>query len=934
MASVLPFRFFPFSENNAVLILTENQSLCFRGKIWVRVISGAIRIWGRILRASPKHIPLLSQFRASSMVIDAVSPDIICGTDPMQQLSLDACAECVEVPLCGCEPEEPPLGSEKEAVDFAIACETSLAAQGIIAHATLFVSCFCDAIQDALYSEAFMDAPRTRRAYEYALNYREQQMEIESKRATKKAQREEEKRLARKKREQERLQEANTDVNVKGKEEKRLTREKREQERLQEAGENANTDADGNADGKREEEKRPTRERKVQEEREREEQGRLQGEGERENANVDVKGEEESGAMDVVDSDPEPADPLASPPLSPLGPSDSDEPLTASLTASPSPLPSQPSSDVEDAPRASPEPPPKGGKAKAAALLAAKKARNEESIWFYEEGCPVPGMFLVRVFSEHVRPQRIPDPWRPAISQTIATLLRNATQPRTERESETCNACLVLGEKGAGKSTLVRYIANALLNYLPRVALIDVDPGQPELSVPGTISLHLLDTQKLLLNPSWMQLMPPHRAYYTGSASPGDDPRRYARAVRCLIRTYVELETESPGLPLIVNTHSWMQGMGAVLLCDLVGTLPAHTHLAILPQAKFPAHPNLVTHPAGKNDQGDSQEGTQERADEVQFEPSESVAYVEPLSYLRDAALPTTNGYRRIPSRHKPVTHFLAMEDAPRQHSYISPLHLRTLRWLAYFRGWTAMSVPRPAPIEFTSSDFAVPTTQTLASRPPWVVPCASLSVSFSRTPPPHLSLLALNASYVGLCTAEQHEAWADELFLSHHREEEIAEKRAGGGEEEQKRKHKKKKEAELEMELGEMRSCPVQFGMERKSGRESMPLSPCLGVGLVRSVDAANKELYLLTPHEGALFDAGNAYPGPPIQRGPSRFAGVTQLQHTPWNAIPSEFFTQHTVGESPYAQHEHESVNMPGGRPMKGRKGLIRMGFVGKRR
>lgn len=48
------------------------------------------------------------------------------------------------------------------------------------------------------------------------------------------------------------------------------------------------------------------------------------------------------------------------------------------------------------------------------------------------------------------------------------------------------------GPADVGKSTLCRYLVNYLLNRWPIVCYIDLDVGQREFTVPGTVSLHLL----------------------------------------------------------------------------------------------------------------------------------------------------------------------------------------------------------------------------------------------------------------------------------------------------------------------------------------------------------------------------------------------------------------------------------------------------------
>lgn len=46
------------------------------------------------------------------------------------------------------------------------------------------------------------------------------------------------------------------------------------------------------------------------------------------------------------------------------------------------------------------------------------------------------------------------------------------------------------GGKGVGKSTFLRYAINRLLTKYEKIRVVDLDPGQPEFTVPGCVSVH------------------------------------------------------------------------------------------------------------------------------------------------------------------------------------------------------------------------------------------------------------------------------------------------------------------------------------------------------------------------------------------------------------------------------------------------------------
>ncbi|BGP17901.1 hypothetical protein JCM10213_005358 [Rhodosporidiobolus nylandii] len=170
---------------------------------------------------------------------------------------------------------------------------------------------------------------------------------------------------------------------------------------------------------------------------------------------------------------------------------------------------------------------------------------------------------------------------------------------------------LVEGPKRVGKSTVARMAVNALLDRYESVAYLDTDLGQPELTAPGFLSLHIL--RRPLFGPSFTHLALPLSSHYLGSLSPASDPAGYVAAAQALLETYA-LEVEYPlveeerergfGLaarrrgrnrfareededegeaedkarahrkirervPLVVNTQGWVKGLGADLLAKL-----------------------------------------------------------------------------------------------------------------------------------------------------------------------------------------------------------------------------------------------------------------------------------------------------------------------------------------------------------------------------
>lgn len=66
---------------------------------------------------------------------------------------------------------------------------------------------------------------------------------------------------------------------------------------------------------------------------------------------------------------------------------------------------------------------------------------------------------------------------------------------------------ILCGGKGVGKSTLLRYLINNLLVRFEAVKVIDLDPGQPEFTVPGCVSMCVV--HKPVFGPSFTHMLKP-----------------------------------------------------------------------------------------------------------------------------------------------------------------------------------------------------------------------------------------------------------------------------------------------------------------------------------------------------------------------------------------------------------------------------------------
>ncbi|CAH0019134.1 unnamed protein product [Clonostachys rhizophaga] len=141
---------------------------------------------------------------------------------------------------------------------------------------------------------------------------------------------------------------------------------------------------------------------------------------------------------------------------------------------------------------------------------------------------------------------------------------------------QTSYTTLVCGPKSTGKSTFSRLLTNRLLTRSSRsvpsgVAILDLDPGQPEYAVPGTLSLvHV--TKPNLSAPFSHSCFENEgakviRCHALAAVSPASDPDLYRE---CAFNLHDEYLSKLQNLPLIINTPGWVLGTGLQLLEDII----------------------------------------------------------------------------------------------------------------------------------------------------------------------------------------------------------------------------------------------------------------------------------------------------------------------------------------------------------------------------
>ena len=184
---------------------------------------------------------------------------------------------------------------------------------------------------------------------------------------------------------------------------------------------------------------------------------------------------------------------------------------------------------------------------------------------------------LQRSFDDvHQRPLRsldLPQDWQALINRIILNQSSNGP-----------SEVLVCGPKGSGKSTFCRWLSNALLS-LPRsqcetggvkkcILLLDLDPGQPEFSAPGEVTLLELRSWNLGVPFTHPTASPCNgevvRGHYIGSISPKENSEYYLKAALDLLRASQTLLRSASASALVINCCGWIQGSGLELIKAIV----------------------------------------------------------------------------------------------------------------------------------------------------------------------------------------------------------------------------------------------------------------------------------------------------------------------------------------------------------------------------
>ena len=141
---------------------------------------------------------------------------------------------------------------------------------------------------------------------------------------------------------------------------------------------------------------------------------------------------------------------------------------------------------------------------------------------------------------------------------------------------------MITGSKNAGKTTYAKFLTNRILTQhlvdgrpQETVFWLELDPGQPEFSPAGQLSL--VQVTQPIFGPAFTHSnlgQPAHfktiRAHCVGAISPKDVARRYLECAADLIATYERKRHDVGATKLIMNCPGWLIGEGRDLIEKLI----------------------------------------------------------------------------------------------------------------------------------------------------------------------------------------------------------------------------------------------------------------------------------------------------------------------------------------------------------------------------
>ncbi|KAF4696208.1 Polynucleotide 5'-hydroxyl-kinase grc3 [Perkinsus olseni] len=202
----------------------------------------------------------------------------------------------------------------------------------------------------------------------------------------------------------------------------------------------------------------------------------------------------------------------------------------------------------------------------------------------------------------------IPLEWQETIDTMITeSSASSSSSSLPRRDGHQALKVMVIGSKGSGKSSFIRvatnrYISTTIADHHhhhhhhhhnkdscpPLVRVVDLDCGQPDVALPGTISIDLCHEVRLYPGPTSVIHNPTttttagasithhhqqqQQQLYTGACTPALNPRDYVDKCCRLMDEAMRRDEGHEGSsssPVLVNTPGWYGGLGGHILAYL-----------------------------------------------------------------------------------------------------------------------------------------------------------------------------------------------------------------------------------------------------------------------------------------------------------------------------------------------------------------------------
>jgi polynucleotide 5'-hydroxyl-kinase GRC3/NOL9 len=172
----------------------------------------------------------------------------------------------------------------------------------------------------------------------------------------------------------------------------------------------------------------------------------------------------------------------------------------------------------------------------------------------------------------------IPTSWKSCIKKTSIDF----------KTSDINKTVLIIGNKNTGKTTFMKILTNTLLSNEDlshkKIQILDIDPGQPELCLPGCISLSEISTPLIGTIESFKINKQNEIIKYLGFNSPNIQPLNYL----CKLNQLLDIieNNKRKDIITLINSPGWVKGFGAEIISHIASSIPLSYLIQLSNEAK------------------------------------------------------------------------------------------------------------------------------------------------------------------------------------------------------------------------------------------------------------------------------------------------------------------------------------------------------------